>query len=91
MIVPGGFGVRFDSHAYPGYVVSPYYDSMIGKLLVNAGTREEGLAIMLRALDEFEVQGIKTSVPLLQRILRSQEYKDHIPDVGFIERYFMKK
>ena len=71
MIVPGGFGVRFDSHAYPGYVVSPYYDSMIGKLLVNAGTREEGLAIMLRALDEFEVQGIKTSVPLLLRILRS--------------------
>ena len=91
IIVPGGFGVRFDSHAYPGYVVSPYYDSMIGKLLVNAGTREEGLAIMLRALDEFEVQGIKTSVPLLLRILRSQEFKDHIPDVGFIERYFMKK
>ncbi len=91
LIVPGGFGVRFDSHVYPGYVVSPHYDSMIGKLLVSAATREEGLAIMLRALGEFHVEGVKTSVPLLQRILTSREFASEIPDVGFIERYFMNK
>ncbi len=91
LIVPGGFGVRFDSHVYPGYTVSPYYDSMIGKLLTYASTREEGLAIMKRALAEMEISGVKTSIPLLQRILHSEEFKTEIPDVGFIERNFMNK
>ncbi|MBR0226035.1 MAG: acetyl-CoA carboxylase biotin carboxylase subunit [Thermoguttaceae bacterium] len=91
LIVPGGFGVRFDSHVYPGYTVSPYYDSMIGKLLTYASTREEGLAIMKRALAEMEISGVKTSIPLLQRILHSEEFQTEIPDVGFIERNFMNR
>jgi acetyl-CoA carboxylase biotin carboxylase subunit len=91
LIVPGGFGVRFDSHIYPGYVVSPYYDSMIGKILTRASTREEGIAIMKRALEEMQVEGVKTSIPLLLKIFNSEEFKTRIPDVGFIERYFMKK
>lgn len=91
LIVPGGFGVRFDSHVYPGYVVSPYYDSMIGKLLASASTREEGLAIMRRALSELEIDGVKTSIPFLLQILNSEEFKTRIPDVGFIERLLAKK
>ena len=91
LIVPGGFGVRFDSPAYSGYVVSPHYDSMIGKLIVSASTREEGLAIMKRALAEMKIDGVKTSIPLLLRILESKEFNTQIPDVGFIERNFMKK
>ncbi len=91
LIAPGGFGVRFDSHAYGGYVVSPYYDSMIGKLLATASTREEGLAIMIRALEEFRISGIKTSIPLLLAILKSPQFAAGSPDVGFIERNFMAK
>ncbi|MEO0531199.1 MAG: acetyl-CoA carboxylase biotin carboxylase subunit, partial [Planctomycetota bacterium] len=60
LIVPGGFGVRFESHAHSGYSVPPYYDSMIGKLLVHQPTREEATASMLRALAELKVDGIKT-------------------------------
>ena len=90
MIVPGGFGVRFDSHSYPGYSVSPHYDSMIGKLLVQSSTRQEGLATMIRALEEFEIQGIKTSIPLELKILKSAQFANETPDVGFIERYFMR-
>ena len=89
MIVPGGFGVRFDSHVYPGYTVSPHYDSMIGKLLVCRQTREEGLATMIRALEEFQVDGIKTSVPGLLKILKSPQFANETPDVGFVERHFM--
>ena len=91
MIVPGGFGVRFDSHAYSGYTVSPHYDSMIGKLLVCRSTREEGVATMIRALEEFKIDGIKTSIPMLLKILKSDEFKNEIPDVGFLERHFLNK
>ena len=64
---------------------------MIGKLIVSATTREEGLAIMKRALAEMKIDGVKTSIPLLLRILESKEFNTQIPDVGFIERNFMKK
>ncbi|MBQ2037828.1 MAG: acetyl-CoA carboxylase biotin carboxylase subunit [Thermoguttaceae bacterium] len=90
LVPPGGFGVRFDSHAYSGYSVSPYYDSMIGKLIVQRATREEGVATMIRALEELEVKGVKTSVPLLLKILKSEEFANEVPDVGFLERYFVK-
>ena len=68
MIVPGGFGVRFDSHVHAGYAVSPYYDSMIGKLIVHQPTRDEAIACMKRALAELRIEGIKTTVPLHQKI-----------------------
>ena len=66
---PGGLGVRIDSALYAGYVVPPYYDSMVAKLIVHAPTRPEAIARMRRALDEFVITGIKTVIPLHQRIL----------------------
>ncbi|MBQ9872967.1 MAG: acetyl-CoA carboxylase biotin carboxylase subunit [Thermoguttaceae bacterium] len=86
---PGGFGVRFDSCARAGFSVSPHYDSMIGKLIVHRATRDEGIATAIRALEEFKVEGIKTSIPALLRILRSEKFAKEVPDVGFIERHFM--
>ena len=67
MIVPGGFGVRFDSHVHAGYTVSPYYDSMIGKLIVHQPTRPEAIACMKRALAELRIEGIKTTDPAARR------------------------
>lgn len=89
MIVPGGFGVRFDSHAHAGYVVSPHYDSMIGKLIVHQATREEAIACMLRALSELRTEGIKTTVPLQQEILNHSAFVEGRVDTTFIERTWM--
>ncbi len=74
-IAPGGPGVRVDSHVCAGYRVPPTYDSMIGKLLVWAETRDEALVRMRRALDEYVVEGIKTNVPLHRRILRNAYFQ----------------
>ncbi len=68
--VPGGPGVRIDSHVEAGYRIPPNYDSMIGKLLVHADTRDEAILRMQRALDEYEIEGVKTTIPLLRRVLR---------------------
>ena len=72
---PGGLGVRIDSALYAGYVVPPYYDSMVAKLIVHAPTRPEAIARMQRALDEFVIAGIKTVIPLHQRILADPEFR----------------
>jgi acetyl-CoA carboxylase biotin carboxylase subunit len=85
-IPPGGFGVRFDSHAHAGYCVSPYYDSMIGKLIVHQPTRTEAIACMKRALRELRVEGVKTTVPLQEKILDHNAFIDHRVDTTFIER-----
>jgi acetyl-CoA carboxylase biotin carboxylase subunit len=68
---PGGPGVRVDSHVTTGYRVPPYYDSMIGKLIVHADTREEAIGRMQRALDEYRIEGVKTNLSLHRRILRN--------------------
>ena len=86
LIVPGGFGVRFDSHAYSGYVVSPHYDSMIGKLIVHQPTRREAIECMQRALDELRVDGIKTTVPLHRDILSHAAFVEGRIDTTFVER-----
>jgi acetyl-CoA carboxylase biotin carboxylase subunit len=91
LIIPGGFGVRFDSHVYAGYTVSPTYDSMIGKLIVHQPTRKEAISSMKRCLRELVVEGIKTSLPLQQRIIDSNEFQNGNVDTLFIERKFMKK
>jgi acetyl-CoA carboxylase, biotin carboxylase subunit len=83
---PGGFGVRFDSHVHPGYTVSPYYDSMIGKLIVHQPTRGESIACMKRALQELRVEGIKTTIPLQEKILNHPAFIEHSVDTTFIER-----
>ncbi|HVX62962.1 MAG TPA: acetyl-CoA carboxylase biotin carboxylase subunit [Pirellulales bacterium] len=86
MIVPGGFGVRFDSHAHAGYTVSPHYDSMIGKLIVHQPTRQDAIGCMQRALGELRIEGIKTTVPRLIDILSHSAFVDGDVDTTFIER-----
>jgi acetyl-CoA carboxylase biotin carboxylase subunit len=89
LIIPGGLGVRFDSHCYAGYTVSPHYDSMIGKLIVHKPTREEAIRCMLRALEEFQIEGIKTTVPLHKKILNHAAFVEGRIDTTFIERTMM--
>ncbi len=86
LTVPGGFGVRFDSHVHVGYVVSPYYDSMIGKLIVRQPSRQEAIVCMRRALGELHVEGVKTTVPLLREILDHAAFAEGRVDTTFIER-----
>lgn len=86
MFAPGGFGVRFDTHAHPGYVVSPYYDSMIGKLLVHQPTRDEAIRCMRRALAELRIEGIPTTVPRQLDILNHVAFAEADFDTTFIER-----
>ena len=90
LIIPGGFGVRFDSHVHAGYTVSPNYDSMVGKLLVHQPTRQEAIDCMRRCLNEFKIEGIKTSIPLQLRILEHPDFQSGKIDTGFIERNFVK-
>ncbi len=86
LYVPGGPGVRFDSHAHPGYTVPPYYDSMIGKLIVHKPTRSEAIACMLRALDELRIEGIKTTIPFHKRLLQHPTFVAGMVDTKFVER-----
>lgn len=89
LVVPGGYGVRFESHAHSGYTVPPHYDSMIAKLLVHQPTREEAIASMLRALQELQVDGIKTTKPIHQEILSHTAFSEARIDTKFVERTFM--
>jgi acetyl-CoA carboxylase biotin carboxylase subunit len=86
MMIPGGFGVRFDSHAHPGYVVSPHYDSLIGKLIVHQPTRGEAIEAMLRALGELRIEGIQTTVQLHREILGHSAFVEGRIDTTFVER-----
>lgn len=86
IIVPGGLGVRFDSHAYQGYVVPSTYDSMIGKLIVHQPTRLQAIECMSRALQELRIEGIKTTVPFHLQILRESTFVDGWIDTRFVER-----
>lgn len=82
---PGGPGVRVDSAAYPGYTISPYYDSMIAKLIVWAPTREEAIAKMKRALMEFDIEGIHTTIPFHQKLLNHPTFLKGDFDIKFLE------
>lgn len=86
MFVPGGFGVRFDSHAHAGYMVSPFYDSMVGKLIVHQPTRREAIDCMLRALGELKIQGIATTCSRHEEILRHAAFVESRIDTTFVER-----
>jgi acetyl-CoA carboxylase biotin carboxylase subunit len=87
--IPGGHGVRVDTHVYAGYQIPPYYDSMIAKLIVTAQTREESLAKMRRALEEFYVEGIKTTVPFHRQLMDNQYYIDGNYTTAFMETFEM--
>ena len=84
---PGGFGVRVDSHAYAGYYISPYYDSLIAKLIVKGKNREEAISRMHRALDEFVIEGIKTTIPFHKKLMKNEKFQSGIFDTNFIETF----
>ena len=86
-VPPGGPAVRIDSHCYSGYRIPPNYDSMIGKLLVHRPTREEAIRTMMRALDEFVIEGPKTTIPLQREVLEQGEFQKAEHDTKFLERF----
>jgi acetyl-CoA carboxylase biotin carboxylase subunit len=86
MIVPGGMGVRFDSHAHAGYVVPPDYDSMIAKLIVHQPTRDQAIECMNRALEELRIEGVKTTTAFHRKILRDSTFGEGRMDTAFVER-----
>lgn len=86
LFVPGGLGVRFDSHVQAGYTVPPFYDSMIGKLIVHKPTREEAIACMIRSLEELHVKGIETTASFQIRVLKEQKFIDGTVDTKWVER-----
>lgn len=83
--VPGGNGVRVDSHVHQGYVVPPYYDSMLGKLIVHQGTRQEAIACLRRALNEYHVEGVKTTIPFHLRLINHPNYINGDLSTTFVE------
>ena len=87
--VPGGPGVRWDSHVQAGYTVPPNYDSLVGKLIVHAPTRLEAIARMRRALDELVIEGVKTTIPLHRRVFRDKDFLDARVDTTWVERVLM--
>jgi len=89
--VPGGFGVRVDSFIYDEYKVVPFYDSMLAKLIVHASTREDAIAKMRQALDEFVIHGVKTTIPLFKEIFSSQTFVESNYTTRFIEEFFAQK
>jgi acetyl-CoA carboxylase biotin carboxylase subunit len=88
--LPGGPGVRIDSHAVSGYRVPPNYDSLIAKLLVHRNDRATAIACMKRALSEFVVEGVKTTIPLHRELLANTSFVDGLVDTTFIERYLQR-
>jgi len=72
--IPGGHGIRLDTHVYSGYTIPPYYDSMIAKLITTAQTREEAINKMKRALDEFVIEGITTTIPFHRKLMDNKDY-----------------
>jgi len=84
---PGGNGVRIDSAVYPGYTISPHYDSMIAKLIVWGANREEAIARMKRALQEFAIEGIKTTIPFHLKVLDHEKFVSGDFDIKFLEEY----
>jgi acetyl-CoA carboxylase biotin carboxylase subunit len=87
LIMPGGIGVRIDTHIYPGYEVPPFYDSMIAKLIVHAPTRKEAIRKMIVALEQFMVEGITTNIAFHYSLLHTQEFVSGNVDTGFVGRF----
>ena len=88
---PGGLGVRVDSEIYSGYTIPPYYDSMIAKLIVHANTRNAALMRLRRALEEFVIMGVKTTIPLHRDIIAQSEYLDGQYDIHWLENFMKMK
>ena len=87
---PGGHGVRVDSHVYAGYVIPPYYDSMIGKLITVAQTREEAINTMYRALSEYVIEGVKTTIPFHLQLMQNEDFRKGNFTTKFLETFKIK-
>jgi len=87
---PGGHGVRVDTHVYAGYTIPPYYDSMISKLIVTAQTREETIDKMLRALGEYVIEGVKTTIPFHIQLLQNEAFRKGNFNTKFLETFELK-
>ncbi|MFN4915007.1 MAG: acetyl-CoA carboxylase biotin carboxylase subunit [Sphingomonadales bacterium] len=87
---PGGHGTRVDSHIYAGYSIPPFYDSMIAKLIVSAQTREEAIVKMERALSEFVIEGVKTTIPLHQQIMQNEDFRKGNFTTAFMNTFEIK-
>ncbi|WP_273853040.1 acetyl-CoA carboxylase biotin carboxylase subunit [Guptibacillus spartinae] len=88
---PGGFGVRVDSAVYPGYVIPPFYDSMVAKLITYGATRTEAMQRMKRALREFKIEGVKTTIPFHQRLFHHEKFVEGDFNTKFLEIYELKE
>ncbi len=88
--IPGGHGVRVDSHVYAGYTISPYYDSMIGKLITVARTRKEAIDTMYRALSEYVIEGVKTTIPFHLQLMKNQDFIEGNFNTKFMDTFQMK-
>ena len=84
---PGGHGVRVDSHIYSGYVIPPYYDSMVAKLITIAQTREEAIAKMHRALSEYVIEGVKTTIPFHIQLMENEQFRKGNFTTKFMEDF----
>jgi len=91
MYLPGGLGVRVDSHAHPGYVVPPHYDSMIAKLIVHQPTRDQAIETMLRSLSELRISGIKTTASFHRTVLKQPEFVAGTVDTKWVERELLPR
>ncbi|HNB80701.1 MAG TPA: ATP-grasp domain-containing protein, partial [Chitinophagaceae bacterium] len=87
---PGGHGVRIDSHIYAGYTIPPYYDSMIAKIIAVAQTREEAIDTMSRALSEYVIEGIKTTIPFHQQLMQNEDFRKGNFTTKFMESFVLK-
>lgn len=87
---PGGHGVRVDSHVYAGYVIPPYYDSMIAKLIAVAQTRKEAIDTMSRALSEYVIEGVKTTIPFHQQLMKDENFISGNFTTKFLESFVLK-
>jgi len=90
-VAPGGPGIRVDSHLFPGYVMPPYYDSLLAKVIAWGGDRREAVARMRRALEEFKIGGVATNIPFHLRLLGSREFLECQFDTHFVERLLVAK
>jgi len=82
-----GYGVRVDTHVYAGYTVPPYYDSLIAKLICRAQTREDCIKKMERALDEFIIEGVKTTIPFHQKLMKDERFISGDFNTGFLNDF----
>ncbi|MGB0838638.1 MAG: acetyl-CoA carboxylase biotin carboxylase subunit [Chitinophagales bacterium] len=82
-----GYGVRVDTHIYAGYTIPPYYDSMIAKIIVWGSTRDEAIAKMARALDEFIISGVKTTIPFHKKLMQNEQFREGNFDTGFMNNF----